>query len=199
LSSSVIIFFLSSLFLGQISYATEEHPKPIFKLIKGKGVEVCEAYLNRLKATTYRYNDPTEARINEPLLDGFIDLKPIPLTAEEIQRIYFKIVSFDRYQDQDILEKSMEVKMNTDEQYKKDITDHIKQLVEQFILVDKDAPFVRYQTLLDMDNDGVADDVVIKNNNSVYIMDEKLQRINEERMKTIFADHELLIWPTIKV
>lgn len=187
------ISFLCLLLYFNLSHA-EENQKPIFKLVKGKGVEVCEAYLNRLKATTFAGNDPTEARINEPLFDGFIDLKPIPLTAEEIQQIYFKIVSFDRYQDQDILEKSMEATED-----KKDITEHIKIKVEQFMRADKDTPFVRYQTLLDMDNDGVADDIVIKNNNFAYIMDKKLQRINEERMKTIFADPELIIWSTIKV
>lgn len=80
-------------------------PKPIFTLTQGQGTEVCEAYLQRLNATEFLDNDPTKGRMTEPLLKGFADLKPVPLTAEEIQRLYYKIRSFEQYQDQDLLEK----------------------------------------------------------------------------------------------
>ncbi len=39
---------------GQSTYAEESLPsKPVFELIKGHGVEVCEAYLQRLNATEF--------------------------------------------------------------------------------------------------------------------------------------------------
>lgn len=196
------------LFLNAVCYA-EEHPKPIFKLIKGQGIEVCEAYLQRLNVTEYLDNNPAKGRITEPLLEGFADLKPVPLTAEEIQRIYFKTVSFARYQNQDLVENVIAYREKTGYREKNQlppdknllddfgISSNTMDVVKKSMVANQKTPFVRYQMPLDLDNDGVADDTVIKNNQGVYIVDDAIQRINQKRMNQIFANQEALDWPSV--
>jgi len=203
------LFTLSS----NIAYSEEEpHPKPIFKLIKGQGTEVCDAYLQRLNATEYLDNNPAKGRITEPLLEGFADLKPVPLTAEEIQRIYFKTVSFTRYQNQDLVEDVIAYHKKTNyksfhpvnrAEYIKNplqnyyISSNTLEVVNKSMEANQKTPFVRYQLPLDLDNDSVADDVVIKNNQGVYIVDKAIKRINKKRMNQIFANQEALDWPSM--
>jgi hypothetical protein len=195
LSRFASYFFVAALFLSQAGYATEEaNPKPIFKLIKGQGVEVCEAYLKRLNATEFLDNDPIKSRVHEPLLEGFIDLQPIPLTAEQIQTLYPKINAFDYVQDQDAFSDKKQQSLEHRQKEQKESLERVNLYIERH----KKAPFVRYQVLLDLDNDGIADDTVIKNQNSVYIVDNSLSRINEQRMKMIFANQKVLQWITIK-
>jgi hypothetical protein len=185
-----------------ISYAKQDElpPKPIFKLVKGQGTEVCEAYLERLNKTEFLDNHPTKGRVIEPLLNGFTDLKPVPLTVEEIKGILLNINSFELYQDQDIVEKyiqqhqgdslSKSLIMNNEA-----LLDDIKKYVE----MDKKTPFVRYQVKLDLDNDGIATNTVIKNNNSIYIVEDSLQRLDEARMMAILGDQDILRWPSVTV
>ncbi len=208
--TSIIFVILNS----SVAYSKEEaHPKPEFKLIKGQGTEVCEAYLKRLNVTEYLDNNPAKGRITEPLLEGFADLKPVPLTAEEIQRIYFKTISFARYQNQDLVEDVIAYHKNNNyrsfqnpahrEEYIKNpvrdyyISSNTLEVVKKSMEANQKTPFVRYQVPLDLDNDGVSDDVVIKNNQGVYIVDKALRRINEKRMYQIFANQEALDWPSM--
>ncbi|MFI3156850.1 MAG: hypothetical protein QX199_11910 [Methylococcaceae bacterium] len=178
------------------AYARKEAlPKPIFKLTQGQGTEVCEAYLQRLNATEFLDNDPTLGRISEPLLKGFADLKTVPLTAEEIQRLYYKIRSFEQYQDQNLLEKYRN--LHKDEAWIKQQDQRLPKEIKQTMDENQKTPFVRYQATLDLDNDGFPSNTVIKNNNGVYIVDHQLQQIDEARMKAIFADQEILDWPTV--
>jgi hypothetical protein len=182
--------------LSTSAYAKEQDlPKPVFELIKGQGTEACDAYLQRLNTTEFLDNDPTQGRITEPVQEGFADLKPIPLTAEEIQRLYLKILSFNRYQDQDLIDRFKQVKQDkiSDELRDEKLPERIKEFIEQ----DQKTPFVRFQTLLDMDNDGVVNDTIIQNNNSAYFVDPGLNRIDEPRMKALFGDQEVLDWPTV--
>lgn len=180
-----------------ISYAKQDEfsPKPIFKLVKGQGTEVCVTYLQRLQATEFLDNDPTKGRVTEPLLKGFADLKPVPLTAEEIQHLYYKIRSFEQYQDQDLLEKHNTI--HKDEAGFKQQAQRLPEEIKQTMDENQKTPFVRYQTTLDMDNDGIPSNIIIKNNNGIYIVDPQLQRLDEDRMKAIFADQEVLDWPTV--
>jgi|GEM_PF-2172771 len=187
------LFTLSS----NIAYSEEEpHPKPVFKLIKGQGVEVCEAYLKRLNVTEYLDNNPAKGRITEPLLEGFADLKPVPLTAEEIQRIYFKTISFARYQNQDIMENYIKTRKIT-KVWDIDITANTLEIINKNIIANQNTPFVRYQVPLDLDNDGIANDTVIKNNQGVYVVDKAIRRINEKQMYHIFANQELIDWASV--
>jgi hypothetical protein len=184
---------------GGIASADEESlPKPIFKLTKGKGTEVCKAYLQRLNATEFVENDPIKGRITEPLLKGFVDLKPVPLTAEEIQRLYYKIESFDRYRNQDLLKKYMEIHKNDKEEaWRIRDAQKLPEKIKNIMSYLQKTPIIRYQKELDMDNDGVVSNTVIKRNYGVYIVDSGLQQIDEEKMIEIFADKEILDWPTI--
>jgi len=188
---SILIALSSS-----VVYAQNETPKPVFNITQGQGTEVCDAYLQRLNATEFLDNDPTKGRLNEPLLKGFADLKPVPFTAEEIQRLYYKIRSFEQYQDQDLLEKYNA--LHKDEAGIKQQAQRLPEEIKRTIDENQKTPFVRYQAMLDMDNDGIpSNTVIIKNNNGVYIVDPQLQRLDEDRMKAIFADREILDWPTI--
>ncbi|MFI3216261.1 MAG: hypothetical protein QX192_05625 [Methylococcales bacterium] len=201
---ALLIFIMLN---SSAAYARKEAPpKPIFKLIQGQGTEVCEAYLQRLNATEFLDNNPVKGRETEPVLKGFIDLKPVPLTAEEIQRIYYKTLSFERYQDQDLAEKFSK---KWDEAWGQQsrlfgrgleiagFPPNTMEAINKNIIVNQKTPFVHYQVQLDMDNDGIAGDVIIKNNRGVYIVDYPLQHIDEERMKRILADQEALEWPTM--
>jgi hypothetical protein len=172
-------------------------------LTQGQGTEVCDAYLQRLNATEFLDNDPTKGRVTEPLLKGFADLKPVPLTAEEIQRLYYKIRSFEQYQDQDLLEKYNA--LHKDEAGIKYQAQKLPSVIKQTMEENQKTPFVRYQVKLDLNNDGIASDIVIKssrgndirNNNGIYIVDPQLRQIDEARMKAIFADQEILDWPSV--
>jgi len=180
---------------SSMAYAEEKTlPKPIFKLTKGQGTEVCDAYLQRLNATEFLDNNPLKGRITEPLLKGFVDLKPVPLTEEEIKRLYYKIQSFNFYRNHNLIEKDMEThktlsSIKTAREFPK--------LIKDYIVEHQKTPLVRYQKKLDMDNNGIATNNVIKGNYGVYIMDNLLQRIDEENTTAIFSDKELLEWPTI--
>jgi hypothetical protein len=181
---------------SSMAYAEEKTlPKPIFKLTKGQGTEVCDAYLQRLNATEFVDNDPVKGRITEPLLKGFVDLKPVPLTAEEMQRMYYKIVSFSRFRDQDLLEKYISIHKNDKKEvWRIQQAQKLPEYIKAFMLYEK---FIRYQKKLDMDNNGIATHTIIKNNYGSYIVDNKLQRVDEENMMAIFSDKELLEWITI--
>jgi hypothetical protein len=171
------------------------NPKPLFKLTQGQGTAVCEAYLQRLQVTEFLDNNPTKARLNEPLLKGFADLKPLPLTVEEIQRLFNKIRSFEYYQDQNLLENYNVLHKGEPavKQQTQSLSEEIKQIMDE----NQKTPFVRYQILIDMDNDGFPNNTLIQTNKGVYIVDPHLQQIDEDRMKAIFADREILDWPTI--
>ena len=141
-------------------------------------------------------NDPTKGRVSEPLLKGFADLKPEPLKIEEIQRLYLRIRSFEQNQDQDIVDKYIEKFKGTKEAGSQIL---IKKMflnaVKEYMQENQKTPFVRYQVKLDLNNDGVATNTVVKNNNSVYIVDEALHRLDEDHMKAIFGNQEILRWP----
>ena len=197
--------------IGNATYADEALPKPIFKLTQGQGTEVCEAYLQRLSATEFIDNDPTKGKLSEPLLKGFADLKTVPLTEEEVLRLYNKLKSFEQYQDQNLHDNYYE-KYNALHKYERNFRkegqgplENIKTLMSKH----QQTPFVRYQTALDLDNDGKATDTVIKPNRvevfpyptfyfkGLFIIDDKLQRVEEAKMKAIFADQEILQWPSV--
>ena len=196
-----------------ISYAKQDEfpPKPTFKLEKGQGTEVCEAYLQRLQATEFVGNDPTKGRLNEPLLKGFADLKTVPLTTVEVLRLYNKLKSFEQYQDQNLQDNYYE-KFNALHKYETGFKPQGQpphDYVNIIMVKNNQKPFVRYQTTLDLDNDGKATDTVIKttrdtvysniilNINGLFIVDDKLQRVEEARMKAFFADQEILQWPSV--
>ncbi len=170
-------------------------PKPIFKLTKGQGTEVCQAYLQRLNATEFVDNDPVRGRITEPLLKGFVDLKPVPLTADEIQHIFYKIVSFSRFRNQDLLQQDILINTkNETEAWRIQQVKKLSEFIKNAMLYES---FIRYKKKIDMDNDGIESNIVIKNNYGSYIVDKRLQRVDDANMMAIFSDKELLEWPTI--
>ena len=159
---ALLIFIILN---SNAAYAGDDAlPKPVFKMTQGQGAEVCDAYLQRLNATEFIDNDPTRGKLSEPFFKGFADLKTVPLTAEEILRLYNKLKSFEQYQDQNLHNNYYE-KYNELHKYEKGFRKQ-GQSPQEYIKIIMDEhhqkPFVRYQTALDLDNDGKATDTVIK-------------------------------------
>jgi hypothetical protein len=78
--------------------ATTEDPRMVkatyhFNLKRGKGLLVCEAYLERL--TNTRFTSPPFCGIPEnDAIQGFTKLNRTPLTDDEVERLFPKIVGF---------------------------------------------------------------------------------------------------------
>jgi hypothetical protein len=190
---------------SSMAYAEEKAvPKLVFKLTQDQNTQICKVYLQRLNTTALLRaeeglgNQLSGLReVTKPLKKDFEELNSTALSAEEIQRIYYKIISFNHFRAQDLLEKHRELGKNDwiGSGFKK--RERLPEKIKEYINNDKQNPFVRYQKKLDMDNDGIATDTVVENRFSVYIVDESLQRIDETKMMAIFADQELLEWPTI--
>ncbi|KJV05054.1 hypothetical protein [Methylocucumis oryzae] len=71
-------------------------------------------------------------------------------------------------------------------------------------------PMERYRTKLDLDNDGDITDTIIKSTSLVsvsanvrmevdglFIVDKQLRQVEEAKMHDIFADKEILEWPSV--
>lgn len=71
----------------------------IFKLTKGKGVPVCEAYLKRLNNSDFD-KPPYCGRPEDDSVSGFTRLNRVPLTAEEIHDLQLKLEGFQSSQNQ---------------------------------------------------------------------------------------------------
>jgi hypothetical protein len=186
--------------------------KPIFTLTKGQGVEVCEAYLPRLNATEYVDNDPRKGRLKEPEMPGFIDLKPVPLSLEEIQDVILKGDGFLNFQDQDFYNKQN----FTNEQLKwlgyKVIHGVIEIKPENLLarVKKQKLPMMHFLSPVDIDNDSVPDILVANWLGSSpnirmadsgdmvsMIFDKNTNRVDETKMRDVFGHSEWVDWPTV--
>jgi len=129
-----------------------------------------------------------------PIVRGFGGTTPV--RDEEVLRLYNKLKSFEQFQDQNLHDNYYE-KYNALHKYDKSfikqdqgLLENIKTLMSEH----QQTPFVRYQTALDLDNNGKTTDTVIKtikdtdysnnilNINNLFIVDDKLQRVDEAEM-----------------
>jgi hypothetical protein len=198
-----------------ITYANEQPlPKLVFKLTQGQGTEVCEAYLQRLNTTRFSPTTGPLAGINKLFLSkvtelpdkSFTFLKRVPLTIEELVSISDKTIAFSLHSLNDVFRNHWQLKSRKEnleqteeakERSKKNHERHTKWFSVYIADIDKEEIYARYEEKLDLDNDGVATDTVIRTRDGDYIFDDKLTQIDGLKTMEIFADKDLLEWPTI--
>jgi len=110
ISAILVLIFCFSLFVSvggaeeKIRLVRTEPGYHKFVLTKGKGVEVCEAYLKRLNKTWFE-RLPLCDRPENTDVPGFEKLNRVALTPEEIYPIYYRITDFIQTGDQYITDK----------------------------------------------------------------------------------------------
>jgi hypothetical protein len=197
-------------------YANQQTPaKPIFKLTKGQGIEVCDAYLKRLNNSDYRrfsfnppypsigiFNPPYCGRPEDDSVPGFTRLNQVPLNAEEIYALQSEMYRFQHYFREKINQKKF-----------LEIYGNLKS-VQRFMDTNRLGAW-RYNPPVDIDNDGQPDNVLIwfsaagaggcgsLNGNDTYpeggsytanILDAKNQVIDEKRTEELF-EHPIGNYP----
>lgn len=121
-----------------------------FTLTKGKGVEICEAYLQRLNETWFE-RLPFCDRPENTDVPGFEKLNRVELTPEEIYPIYYRIRGFmdgDQYYYD---KKEVMFPQNRDREI-----GYIKQNIGN-----RDLSAYRYKTPIDFDNNELTDNLII--------------------------------------
>jgi len=126
-----------------------------FKLTKGRGVTVCEAYVERLNRTwyeTYPWCDRTE----NDAVPGFRKLQRVPLTPAEMRPFWAPVSFFLLVQDPDrwkVIDESHR-KLNLPRPYGPE-----QQL--NTIRGESSLQVYRFEPPMDIDNDGKSDPVVM--------------------------------------
>jgi len=122
-----------------------------FILTKGKGVEVCEAYLKRLNKTWFE-TLPLCDRPENTNVPGFEKLNRVALTAEEIYPIEYRIRDFIYTGKQYIHDKSDDMRPENKEK----VIFFIKQGLEL-----ESLGAYRYDPRIDFDNDRKPDNLLV--------------------------------------
>lgn len=127
-----------------------------FKLVKGTGVEVCEAYLERLNKTWFE-RLPFCDRPENDTVPGFEKLNRVALTPEEIYTIKYRIIGFMsgdqfRYDRQAVYEGKDTLRPENKEREIGYIRDSVK--------LDRIGAY-RYDPPVNFDNDNVPENLLI--------------------------------------
>lgn len=124
-----------------------------FTLVKGKGVEVCEAYLKRLHKTWFEWL-PFCDRPENTDVPGFEKLNRVVLTPEEIYTVYFNVGGFlsgsKNFYD------AWAKRSGANATKKEDIINTFTQDIGN-----RQLGAYRYNPLVDFDNDGVFDNLLV--------------------------------------
>jgi hypothetical protein len=131
-----------------------------FDLVKGAGTAVCDAYLKRLNTTDYT-SPPYCDRPETTAAAGFSKLIRVPLSAESILVLYPRVSSFMQQRDQG--SKEEDERQNTVRKAaglgpagpSGETLDTMKGFLRDGLIV------WRYDPLVDMDNDGMVDNIVV--------------------------------------
>ena len=127
--------------------------EPPFSLLKGKGLSVCDAYLERLNATEWGAYEklPTCGRPESDSVEEFMKLNRVPLTAEQISNLWSGVFNFVYSGNSG---KGNDFIRATPSTYKpiQEVQDSIK---------NGGLKVWRYKPPVDIDNDGKPDDDVI--------------------------------------
>ena len=128
-----------------------------FWLTYGRGVKVCEAYLERLNRSSYEHHPKCDRPENDEVA-GFRALSRVKLSAEELEPFWPSISTFlasGKVQDWQRGDEESQ-KLEVRPRFGRNVEERLKELRSESTLA-----VYRYQEPIDIDNDGVADPVVI--------------------------------------
>src|SRR5207247_1203339 len=120
---------------------------------KGQGVAVCEAYLERLNMTEYE-SPPYCDRPENDAIPGFARLNRVPLSAEAVQALLPRVKGFTDYKNQDwqdIVNAGRQRDGLPLQQWLSDVKTYLGKAIKVW----------RYDPPVDIDNDGVLDNVIV--------------------------------------
>lgn len=128
-----------------------------FTLTKGKGVEVCDAYLKRLTSTEHK-EYPFCDRPEDDSVEGFARLNRVPLSAEEVYALVDRIYGFTHSLNQNFWTQQREGRReSTFPESEQSLT---RKTIEGSL--GHSIRVWRYEPSVDIDNDGVPDkDLVV--------------------------------------
>ena len=130
-----------------------------FQLTKGKGVQVCDAYLERLNTTVY-IKPPYCDRPEIDTVKGFVRLNRVPLSPADVRDLYPIVWTFMSSANQDIDWTDMNLQQRLTQTGQAKLTEAgVKSL--QMDLDGGWAKMWRYDPPIDIDNDGKPDNVEV--------------------------------------
>ena len=170
-----------------------------FTLLSGQGVEVCDAYLNRLNTSKFENDWPPYCDRPEVFKsNGFEKLNRVNLSSKEIYKIYDRVLSFQQRTNQMYSEKIRKrsyLSKNKDEAINSiEFKRNLKRLYVW-----------RYDPMVDVDNDGELDNVVLWHRQHrracgsisgvgkyfpsyyAYIFNKKTTKIDEKKTLEVFG------------
>jgi len=131
-----------------------------FQLTKGKGVPVCDAYLERLNTTKYE-EPPFCDRPENDSVKGFVKLNRLPLSPADVHDLYPIISNFKLSANQKNLDwADMNLQLRLTQRSQGRLTDIGTQLLQRD-LARGAVKIWRYDPAIDIDNDGVPDNVEV--------------------------------------
>lgn len=144
--------------------SAQETARYRFRLVKGRGVPVCEAYLQRLNQTNFHgassgaRNQPFCGRPENDAVPGFARLTRVPLTAEEVNALTNQVYNFTHGT---TFEEMSYVSPATGNPADKPVRSPTWPLAETRKMLNFELFVWRYQPDIDIDNDGSSDNVMV--------------------------------------
>jgi hypothetical protein len=139
---------VASVFLGEVAAA----PLQEFALLKGKGVPVCDAYLERLNASEYKSPVPCD-RPETDRVPGFAVLSRVELSKDEFNRLHKSVDGFLANQNPSYWDNLNRARAE------RGSPPRYKESADQ-VLGRREMPY-RFDPPVDIDNDETPDNVVI--------------------------------------
>lgn len=131
-----------------------------FRMTKGAGVPVCDAYLERLNTTEYE-KPPYCDRPESEAIQGFAKLNRVPLSPGDVRDLYPIVGDFIASANQKNLDWT---DMKLQQQLTETGRDKLSDASAKSLQMDLDAGWAkmwRYEPPIDIDNDGVPDNVEV--------------------------------------
>lgn len=152
--STVFVLGLSAMPLARVAPASAQ-PRPAYRfdLVQGQGVAVCEAYLARLNMTDYQ-DPPYCDRLEHDVIPGFVHLHRVPLSAEAVQELLPRVKGFTDHKNQDWQDLENARRQRGGLPFSQPLSD-----VKNYL--GRDIKVWRYDPPVDIDNDGVLDNVIV--------------------------------------
>jgi hypothetical protein len=150
------VFVLGSLAIPLAHVApANAQPRPAYRfdLVQGQGVAVCEAYLARLNMTDYQ-DPPYCDRLENDVIPGFTRRHRVPLPAEAVQVLLPRVRGFTDDKNQDLYDIENARRQRDGLPLSQPLSD-----VKTYL--GRDIKVWRYDPPVDIDNDGMPDNVVV--------------------------------------